>query len=31
MENYLRAKSLFAPALKRDLTATLRSELHLDA
>jgi TPP-dependent pyruvate/acetoin dehydrogenase alpha subunit len=31
MEDYLRAKSLFTPALKRDLTATLRSELHLDA
>lgn len=31
MENYLRAKSLYTPALKRDLTASLRAELHLDA
>jgi pyruvate dehydrogenase E1 component alpha subunit len=31
MENYLRAKSLYTPALKRNLTATLRAELHLDA
>jgi len=31
METYLRAKSLFASALKRDITAALRAELHLDA
>jgi pyruvate dehydrogenase E1 component alpha subunit len=31
MENYLRGKSLYTPALKRDLTATLRAQLHLDA
>jgi TPP-dependent pyruvate/acetoin dehydrogenase alpha subunit len=31
MENYLRNKSLFTPALKRDLTARLRAEMHLDA
>jgi TPP-dependent pyruvate/acetoin dehydrogenase alpha subunit len=31
MENYLRGKSLFTPAFKRNLTATLRAELHLDA
>jgi pyruvate dehydrogenase E1 component alpha subunit len=31
MENYLRAKSLYTPALKRTLTAALRAELHLDA
>ena len=31
MENYLRRKSLYTPALKRDLTATLRAEFHLDA
>jgi TPP-dependent pyruvate/acetoin dehydrogenase alpha subunit len=29
MENYLRNKSLYTPALKRDLTATLRAQLHL--
>jgi TPP-dependent pyruvate/acetoin dehydrogenase alpha subunit len=31
MENYLRAKSLYTPTLKRTLTASLRAELHLDA
>jgi TPP-dependent pyruvate/acetoin dehydrogenase alpha subunit len=31
MENYLRAKSLYTPALRRDLTAALRAKLHLDA
>jgi hypothetical protein len=31
MERYLRGKSLYTPALKRNLTATLRVELHLDA
>ena len=31
MENYLRTKSLYSPALKRDLTATLRAQLHLDS
>ena len=31
MENYLRAKSLYTPALKRNLTASIRAELHLDA
>jgi pyruvate dehydrogenase E1 component alpha subunit len=30
MEKYLRGKSLYTPALKRSLTATLRTELHLD-
>jgi TPP-dependent pyruvate/acetoin dehydrogenase alpha subunit len=31
MENYLRAKSLSTPALKRSLAATLLAELHLHA
>jgi pyruvate dehydrogenase E1 component alpha subunit len=31
MERYLRNKSLYTPALKRNLTATLRAQLHLDA
>jgi TPP-dependent pyruvate/acetoin dehydrogenase alpha subunit len=31
MENYLRGKSLSTLALKRNLTAALRAELHLDA
>jgi len=31
MEKYLRGKSLYTPALKRNLTATLLSELHLGA
>jgi TPP-dependent pyruvate/acetoin dehydrogenase alpha subunit len=31
METYLRAKSLYTPALKRDLTASLRAKLHLDS
>jgi TPP-dependent pyruvate/acetoin dehydrogenase alpha subunit len=30
MEKYLRGKSLFTPTLKRNLTATLRAQLHLD-
>jgi TPP-dependent pyruvate/acetoin dehydrogenase alpha subunit len=30
MEKYLRGKSLFTPALKRNLSSTLRAELHLD-
>ena len=31
METYLRNKSLYTPALKRNLTANLRAQLHLDA
>jgi len=31
MEKYLHGKSLYTPALKRNLTAILRSKLHLDA
>jgi TPP-dependent pyruvate/acetoin dehydrogenase alpha subunit len=31
MENYLRARYLYTPALKRTITAAIRAELHLDA